>query len=283
MRFLPKKTARICNSTTAPFYSDTCIYMNLQQAKILLDKINALYKNMGNDPTNVSSIEKDLMKSYVTKLYEAFLDLPTAAVAPAPPPAQVVEEPKIAPRITLRKPDPVAPVAPPPAPAPPPPVQTVKPEPPVRVERPHVPAPAQNPPPAPAQEPAPVVVVRQDPPKAEAPPPPPPAPAAVRNDELEELFSFASAKELSEKLSELPITDIKKAMGLNERIFTINELFGGDHAAFDATVSTLNQLRSYDEAKDYLIRNVAGRYNWASKEKRNKAKEFAKLVRRRFN
>ncbi len=88
---------------------------------------------------------------------------------------------------------------------------------------------------------------------------------------------------MSEKLGELPIQDIKKAMGLNERIFTVNELFGGEQTTFDTTLSELNSLRSFDEAKDYLIRNVAARFDWASKSRRGKAKEFIKLVKRRFN
>ncbi len=99
---------------------------------------------------------------------------------------------------------------------------------------------------------------------------------------MEALFAFKTATELSEKLSQLPIGDIKKAMGLNERISTQNELFGGDNNAFETTVNALNQLRSYDEAKDYLVRNVAQRYNWAGKEKKDKAKEFIKLVKRRY-
>ena len=101
--------------------------------------------------------------------------------------------------------------------------------------------------------------------------------------EMDEIFSFSTARELSEKLSALPISDIKKAMGLNERIVTVNELFGGDQSSFDTALTALNQLRSYEEAKDYLIRNVAGRYQWSSKDRKAKAKEFAKLVKRRFS
>ncbi len=80
----------------------------------------------------------------------------------------------------------------------------------------------------------------------------------------------------------MPIGDIKKAMGLNERISTQNELFGGDAADFENTVSALNQLRNYEEAKNYLIRDMAVKYNWLGKAKKEKAKEFIKLVRRRY-
>jgi hypothetical protein len=260
--------------------------MEFQKSKTLLEKINALYKNISNDPRNVSSIERDLMKSYIQQFYEAFLEMPTvaAAVAPAPPP---VEAKPAEPRITLRKPE-TAPA--PPKPEPP------KEEPP-QVEIPRfekMPEPAPVPPPPPIHPPVatpPPAPVVEKPVEAPAPlpektvefqPAPPPRPSHNTDPELEALFAFKTATELSEKLSQAPITDIKKAMGLNDRISTQNELFGGDNAAFDATVATLNQLRSYEDAKDYLIRNVAQKYNWASKERKEKAKEFIKLVRRRY-
>ena len=49
--------------------------MDLQQAKIILNKINALYKNLSIDEGNIASIEKELMLNYIRQLYEAFLDL----------------------------------------------------------------------------------------------------------------------------------------------------------------------------------------------------------------
>lgn len=251
--------------------------MDLQKAKILLEKVNALHKSMSADARNVSTIEKDLMKNYLLQLYEVFLDLPVST-----PPAEVspVEIIKSSPKITLHKPE-----------APTVPVVTAPPKT-VRQEEPPRPAPAPEPAPAPVIEKKPEPVVLPAPPKTEPlesqvvtpPPAPKPTPASYPvDDELEELFAFTSAKELSEKLSELPITDIKKAMGLNERIFTINELFSGDQSAFDATVATLNQLKSFEEAKDYLIRNISGKYNWASKDKKSKAKTFIKLIKRRYN
>ena len=250
--------------------------MDFQKSKTLLEKINALYKNISGDPRNVSSIERDLMRSYILQFYESFLGMPTVADAVTPPPPA---EPKAAePRITLRKPETTPP--PPLKPQPEPP----KPEPP-RVERapePVVVAPP-SPPPVEVAPAPPVEVVAPPAPVVEMPPPAPAPRASASGDSgIEALFAFKSATELSEKLSELPITDIKKAMGLNERISTQNELFGGDAAAFDATVATLNQLRNYDEAKDYLVRNVAVKFNWASKDKKEKAMGFIKLVRRRY-
>lgn len=100
---------------------------------------------------------------------------------------------------------------------------------------------------------------------------------------MDELFTVISAKELSEKLSQSPIKDIKKSMGLNERILTQNELFGGDKAMFDLTLDTLNKLPDFNQAKLFLIQNAATKYKWTAKVRKGRAKEFIKLVKRRFN
>ena len=101
-------------------------------------------------------------------------------------------------------------------------------------------------------------------------------------EELKEIFSVKQSQELSERLSQLPIDDIWTAMGLNERIFTQNELFGGDHELFKQTVQKINQMNSFAEAKSYLIENIAQNQNWASEDRVKIAKNFVKLIHRRF-
>lgn len=258
--------------------------MDLQKFKILLDKINALYKNMSADARNISSIEKDLMRSYVLQLYDAILDATPAAAPKTPEALPLVEIPRPAPKIQLTKPEP------PPLRAEPAPTPVPKPEPARVTSPPPKPPVVETPPPIrePEPSPAPRMAAPTTPPGQEAPPPPKPEPLAPKpapvalDDELEEIFAFSSAKELSEKLSELPIADIKKAMGLNEKIFTQNELFGADQALFDRTMDVLNQFKSYEEAKNYLAQNIAGKYGWTGKDKKSKAKNFVKLVKRRY-
>jgi len=89
------------------------------------------------------------------------------------------------------------------------------------------------------------------------------------------------AKELSEKLSTLPISDLTKAMGLNEKIFTIKELFGDDQDLFNETMNQLNGLSSFEEAKSTLVK-IADRFEWTDKKKKKKAKNFIKLISRRY-
>ncbi len=147
-------------------------------------------------------------------------------------------------------------------------------------------------PPPPPPPPPPMPKRRQEP-KFTPKPTPKPIPNPIRNKpvqlprpkakpEHEELFEQPEARELSDRLSSLPIRDLHKSMGLNERVFTINELFGGDQNAFNLTLDMLNSFSNFEQAKAYLSENIADQYNWASKRKRAKAKSFVKLVRRRY-
>ena len=132
------------------------------------------------------------------------------------------------------------------------------------------------PPPPPVVESAPVAVVPPKPRKV--------TPTTVVDPEHTDLFEVnTNTKELSEKLGQTRINDLNNAMGLNERIFTVNELFGADNSLYRNVIRDLNNLTSYEEAKAYLSTNVAEKFNWTHKSKRNKAKNFIKLVRRRYS
>lgn len=244
--------------------------MNVKQAKILLEKINRLFQSMTMDD-HVSEIEKELMRNYVKSLYEEFMPDGGAQVAPiqkaapikvAPP---VKETPKVvAPPVRVER------VVETP---PPPPKVEVAPEP--------TPEPRPEPTPRPIVVETPKVKKKAAPVKV-APPPPAPKPAKAKiSDDQEELFEFKEATDLSERLSQSPIKDLNKAMGINERILTINELFDGNGDAMKDALSTINRLSNFNEAKDYLA-NIAEIYDWTSKKKKKKAKVFVKLVRRRF-
>ena len=102
------------------------------------------------------------------------------------------------------------------------------------------------------------------------------------DNELLAIFEKSFSSDLSEKLSSSPITDIKKAIGINDRIFTINELFGGDKEVFNSAIDQLNKFDKFEDARDFLLANFAGKYNWAQNENLKKAKRFVKLVGRRY-
>ncbi len=241
--------------------------MNLDKIQLILDKINRLHKSMSLDPENVAQIEKDLMRDYVKLLYGACLDDQTINMPKKMARKQEIEPSFEAstPVVTQRRP-----IERQPAPTP------------KRVE--YVPPVERIIAPPPVAKPIVEEVVVETPPPVYQPH----VTAARSNinkhipEEYSSLFHQEEGKELSHKLSSLPISDLHKAMGINERIFTINELFRGDSMAFKHTMTSLNQLNSFEEAKKYLAQNVAGEFEWASKSKINKAKNFIRLVKRRY-
>lgn len=98
---------------------------------------------------------------------------------------------------------------------------------------------------------------------------------------LAKLFTFDKGKELSDKLAFSPISDVSKSMGINEKYFTITELFGGNSEDFNTTCKNLNELTSFQAAKESLV-NSAIKYNWTGKDKWSKAQNFIKHISRKY-
>ena len=244
--------------------------MDIKKAKILLDKTASLLRSVSTDEQNISAVERDLLKDYVRQLYAALLTEPAS-------------RPKS--RIEMIRPKPAASV-PPPRPTPPPPpapkprlielpdsLKDLPKEPPV-VTPPPPPAPK---PPQPAPTPAPK-------PRAEKPAPKPapkPEPAGDIPAELQEVFAVKRGTDLADRLASAPVNKLSKAMGLNEKLFTINELFGKDQDRFNQAMRDLDRLSTYDQAKLYLV-DIARDQNWAREDRMTKAQNFMKLVYRRY-
>lgn len=241
--------------------------MDLHKAKVFLDKINREYARMSKDPENIMRIDVDIMLAYVRDLYEALLAEPTTAAASAQ--RQTVAAPAAPPPTRSAAPEPVATpekVATPPiaAPAPPPP-------PPVTPPAPSMSEAVKNADPLPQVKPQAPAASPTSPPSFPAPPP-----------EAEALFEYKQAVELSEKLSELPIPDLRKAIGLNDKLLLTRELFGEDSEAFEKTIGALNSFSSMEQAKAFLLEHCVMRYRWTDKKRIETAKKFIKLVRRRY-
>jgi hypothetical protein len=102
------------------------------------------------------------------------------------------------------------------------------------------------------------------------------------SSETEELFTTRVAKELSDKLNQSHLPDLHKAFGLNDRLLTISELFGGDPAAFKETMDTLNSYSHFDQAKRFLSENVVDKYRWTLPAKKDSARQLIQLIRRKY-
>ncbi|MGK0365857.1 MAG: hypothetical protein ACI85O_002925 [Saprospiraceae bacterium] len=236
--------------------------MDLQKAKKLLAKINSLYSGMENDTDgSIATIEKDLMRSYVRQFYEIFLDTPIPVAAPK----------KVKRKVEIIKSTP-KPTPPPPPPAPKREELRI-----IELSDEVKEFIANTPTPAPVPR-----VVTPAPKPTYVPPIPTPSVSLSADEEVLELFEEKKATDIAAKLSSMPVSDLTKAMGLNERILTVNELFGGDANEFKKVMTDLNNLRSFDEAKQYLATNVVEKYGWTKRNKKSKAKILIKTIRRRY-
>ncbi len=244
--------------------------MNWSKAKATLSSIHRLIA-IFEEAENLSTIERDLLLKRIQELYELVLLSETEEEkrkvvkqqnpTPKPVTSPVVEKPRVEP-----KPKPVVP---------PPVIERPKPKPqPVIVETPkpiEVPVKKEVP-----QYKEPVVS-----PKIEVT-----ETSSVKEENISEevidLFEFKSATDLSEKLSDSPIKDLKASMSINERFLTISELFKGNAARYNEVIEVLNGLSNFEQAKSYLMKVVIPEFEWTAEKKQNLAKKFIKKVNRRF-
>lgn len=101
-------------------------------------------------------------------------------------------------------------------------------------------------------------------------------------EDYAELFVFKLATDIAAKLSEAPIANLSQVLGLNEKFYYINELFGGDAAKFNQSIDYLNAVGDFDKARLYIEENLVEQLGWMKKERKSLAKDFIKLVRRRY-
>lgn len=100
-------------------------------------------------------------------------------------------------------------------------------------------------------------------------------PSESVNDRLKE-----SKREMSDKLTDAPIKDLKKAIGVNDRFLFINELFRGDEAMYERSIKTINNFTILPEAQYWIQRELKVKIGWNDSD--NVVKQFDQLVRRRF-
>lgn len=79
-----------------------------------------------------------------------------------------------------------------------------------------------------------------------------------------------------ETLEKKLITDLRKAISLNDRFRFQRELFAGNVENLNRTLDELNKLSGYEEAISYIENN----FQWDIKS--DAAKEFIILIKRRF-
>lgn len=242
--------------------------MNTKKFNNQLSKLNAVFSTLSEE-SSISALEKELLKKYVVNLFDALMDgkeeaRPSGKKSDLPVKGKeekkkIVEEEKL-----IKKQSPQVAHA-----------EIVKKEE-IKAE-----------PKAEKIEPQ----VSKEEVKVEVKSPvvdtPKPKPVVIRESykipsELLEIFAEENATELSDKLGLSKVDDIRKSMGINEKIFTIKELFGGDQDKFNSILTKIDACKNYKEATELLGKTVAKEEKWTEEGKIKKAKQFVKLVQRKF-
>lgn len=91
----------------------------------------------------------------------------------------------------------------------------------------------------------------------------------------------SSQVDLGAKLSSGGISDLRQALGLNDRFLYINELFRGDQDMFERSMITINNARSLNEARYWIERELKIKLGWL--EDHPLVQQFYELVSKRFS
>lgn len=105
------------------------------------------------------------------------------------------------------------------------------------------------------------------------------------NDEIftiNQLFSKMDNKPVSkiDQLTIKPISDIKLAITLNDKLLYVKDLFNGYNLAYSEAVEILNRFNTFEEAMRFLNTNYVSKNNWASKP--TTTNKFYALLKRRY-
>ncbi len=87
--------------------------------------------------------------------------------------------------------------------------------------------------------------------------------------------------EVSHRLTDTPVKDLKKAIGINDRYLYINELFRGDEVMYERSIKTINSFAIWPEAEYWIRRELKTKLGWVDAEPT--VMQFDQLVKRRFS
>jgi hypothetical protein len=99
--------------------------------------------------------------------------------------------------------------------------------------------------------------------------------AASLNDKLKQ-----TKIDLGDSLTGMPIRDLKKAIGINDRFLYINDLFRGDESMYERSIKTINSFSILPEAEYWIQRDLKTKLGWT--DSNETVKQFIQLVKRRF-
>ena len=227
------------------------MYHDKEKGRVVIHKINALYKNIDANTPGVSPLERDLMLSYLRQFYETIALSQSQNKAPVKEVQPVLEVPPLKEEQPIKE------------------VQSLNEE---KRETGLL-----------GRERG---VANFEPEKKVSEtvaPPLTPQPAEPLSDkELDHLFIWQEPSNLAERLASQAISNLSfSTFSMNERLLYINDLFGKNNAEMEEAIKMLNNFTHFDQAKVFLL-NIGRQHDWQKEERKEAAKSFINTVRRRF-
>ena len=102
----------------------------------------------------------------------------------------------------------------------------------------------------------------------------------VKIPTLNELISAQRASTASPSRPLPPLSDLKSAINLNDKLLFIKDLFNGYSLAYSEAIEIINRFDSFEAADNFLKVNYAAKNNWADRQKT--VDKFYELLNRRF-
>jgi len=103
------------------------------------------------------------------------------------------------------------------------------------------------------------------------------APRPTLNDLL---AASQKSNSYNQESSSPAVTDLKKAVNLNEKLLYIKDLFNGYNLAYSEAIDIINKLPDFKSADTFLQNNYAVKNNWQSKQ--STVDKFYDLLKQRF-
>lgn len=96
------------------------------------------------------------------------------------------------------------------------------------------------------------------------------------NDRLRQTYT-----EIGDRFNDMPVKDLRQAIGINDKFQFIQELFRGDVDTYERSVKTINEMQSIQEAEYWIERELKIRQGWIDDNR--VVRQFYALVKKRFS
>lgn len=91
---------------------------------------------------------------------------------------------------------------------------------------------------------------------------------------------FTERNKIAEQGSLQPVSDLKAAINLNDKLLYVKDLFNGYSLAYSEAIEILNRFSSFEEADLFLKKNYVAKNNWEGKPETTE--KFYSILKRRY-